>query len=836
MATRAVAPSKRSGRFTNLATTLPTLVPALLIPAILLLAACSESNPVDATCETDPSLCEPGENNTAAYFASLPSWKEFAQPDTTFRNELKAEADTLPIQEEILDSVPVYDSTGVAEYEKDVRYVCQARPFTISDAPERIVMFDPNRSILYAGALIQGKSRKELGSLLPLTISQRRPIRVSIPDLPTGENVREIVPTQGSVESARGEMIGDAVLNDLATPTSSTFEMETYHSEKSFAISANLSGRYLGFEGSASGSLARSLSETTVTAHFYQRMYTVVVEPPAEGFFSDEFTDAVLEEHVAAGRIGPDNLPVYVSEVVYGRMMMFSVTSTASEEDIRAAMQASYNTFTGSVSGGMSSRSQAVLENSKIAITAVGGDGDAVEAMIESGDWSQYFASSAELSQAVPLSYTFTNLGDGSIAAVTEATDYNINECHPKPLIPGTFDFNSLQQVSVPLTPGYRTLWGDVDGDGYQDMIFGYLSGSTNEIAVALGDANGSFTIQSAEGATVTPAEGWSLFEHSAVGDFDGDGDDDVVWNRLDSSGNALYVALSDGDGTFTWGERQERAGGWGPYALHVADLDNDGAEDLVWNGITSSTNRTYVGMSAGNGTFDMSAGPQDQTGTCCWAGTDFMIGDVTGDGFVDLIHSRTLENDNANWVSVGVGDGTFQMDCCAYFTAYGSGGWADYEPLFGDINGDQRTDLFWIADTRTTHPIPIHRALGTASGVLTKLTWQEVPDSADATGPFEVRIGDVDADGDSDIILVDLDSSNNRPVLTDRARIWVGLGTVDQTGTYFDFTPQDQLHPEQEVWGQYRVHVADVNGDAKADVVLHWNASPHQVYVALAK
>lgn len=809
-------------------------LPAILLPAILLLAACSESNPVDATCETDPSLCGPGDNNTAAYLANLPSWQEFAQPDTTFRNELDVEADTLPIQEEIVDSVPVFDETGVAGYETDVRYVCQAEPYTISDAPERIVMFDPNRSILYAGALIQGRSRKELGSLLPLTISQRRPIRVSIPDLPTGENFREIVPTQGSVESARGEMIGDAVLNDLATPSSSTFEMDTYHSERSFAISASLSGSYLGFEGSASGSLERSLSETTVTAYFYERMYTVVVEPPAEGFFSDEFTDAVLQEHVAAGRIGPDNLPVYVSEVVYGRMMMFSVTSTASEEDIRAAMRASYNTFTGSASGGVSSRHQAVLETSKIAITAVGGDGDAVASMIETGDWSQYFASSAELSQAVPLSYTFTNLGDGSIAAVTEATEYTINRCSPKPLVPGTFDFAPLQQVSVPLSPGYRTSWGDVDGDGFPDMIFSYLSGSTNEVAVALGDANGNFAIQAAEAATVTPAEGWSLYEYSTVGDFDGDGDDDLVFNRLDDE-NSFYVALSDGDGTFSWGDRQTRVEtGWTIYDVYAEDLDNDGLDDLLWNGHTQATNRTYTALSAGDGTFDLSTGFMDQQGTCCWSGVDFLMGDVTGDGFVDLIHSRTLENGNVNWVSISNGDGTFRMTDDA-FTSYGSIGWGDYEPLSGDINGDQRTDLVWIADARAD--IPIHRALGNANGVFTTLSWQHVPDDADGAGPYEVRIGDVDADGDSDIVLVDLDSSNNTPVTTNRARIWVGLGTTDDDrGTYFDFKPVDQLHPEQEVWGQYRVHVTDVNDDGKSDLVLHWNSSPHQIYVALAK
>jgi hypothetical protein len=266
---------------------------------------------------------------------------------------------------------------------------------------------------------------------------------------------------------------------------------------------------------------------------------------------------------------------------------------------------------------------------------------------------------------------------------------------------------------------------------------------------------------------------------------------------------------------------------------VHVADVDNADGDDLVWNGITADRNRTYVGLAVGDGTIDMTLSGADQGGTCCWSGTDFMIGDVTGDGFVDLIHSRTLALSNANWVSVGKGDGTFDMTDNA-FTSYGNPGWDDYEPLLGDVNGDQRTDLFWIADARID--IPIHRATGNADGRFTKLGWQHVPDSADGAGPYEVRTGDVDADGDSDIIMVDLDSSNNKPNATNRARVWVGLGTVDQLGTRFDFTPVDQLHPAQEVWGQYRVHVMDVNGDDKADLVLHWNSSPHQVYVGLAK
>jgi hypothetical protein len=71
--------------------------------------------------------------------------------------------------------------------------------------------------------------------------------------------------------------------------------------------------------------------------------------------------------------------------------MMFSVTSSASESEIRAAMNASYNTFTGSVSGGLDTKHEAVLEQSEIAITAVGGDGDAAAAMIRTASRSRSF-------------------------------------------------------------------------------------------------------------------------------------------------------------------------------------------------------------------------------------------------------------------------------------------------------------------------------------------------------------------------------------------------------------------------------------------------------------
>ncbi|MGD2045873.1 MAG: FG-GAP-like repeat-containing protein [Gemmatimonadota bacterium] len=805
-------------------------IAALVAPVAMLAVACGNDE------STGPGGGGGTPADAEAYLSELPSWEEFAQPDTVLRDELDAEGDTLPVAETILDSVPVFaDGGGIDSVLTDVRYVCQARPYSISDAPKEIVMFNPQRAIVYAGAMIQGRSKKELGSLLPLRPPHRREITVSIPKLATGENSRTVVPTQANVDGAWGDIIGNAVIADLSTGVETSFEMSSYHSESEYALRASISGHYLNFEGSASGSIDKSLAKNTVTATFIQRMYTVVVEPPEGGFFGDDFTQADLDKLVGDGLIGPDNLPVYISEVVYGRMMMFSVTSTATESEIRTAMQASYDTFAGGASGEVSGKNRSVLESSEITIYAIGGSGEAVANMIRTGNWAAYFEDEPLLSEAVPLSYTFTNVGDNSIAAVTEATKYNINECEPRPLVPGTFDFNAQQELSVPLSPGYQTYFGDIDGDDRQDMIFSYRSGSTHNLAVATADASGTYTVGGSEAATVTPAEGWSLFNKAAVGDVDGDGDDDIVFNKLDTQ-NSFYVALSDGDGTFTWSDRQDRGEtGWGIYTPYVVDLDNDGSGDLLWNGHTTGTNRTYTAISAGDGTFDLSGGAQDQVGTNSWTDTEFFIADVTGDGYLDLIHTRSRDDNNVVWVSRSNHDGTFDMSDGA-FTNYSQCCFGDYNPLVGDINNDQRADMFWIADGRST--IPIHRALGNANGTFTRLSWQHVPAEADSSGPYEVRMGDVDGDGDSDIILVDLNGDNNHPdPNTNGAKIWVGLGSVDvDLGTIFDFKPVDQVHPNQDVWGQYKVVATDVNGDDKTDLVLHWNSSPHRVYVALAK
>src|SRR6056297_2039586 len=585
----------------------------LIILPFYLVTACSDNG----TSVEEPQNVE----QVGDFLESLPSWNQFAPAESTQPPTPAGEPEN---QEDVTMDVEVVTDDGSTELLENVTYSCQAQPYTLTDNPEQIAMYSPDREILYAGGLIQGKSHRDgLGSLLGLPISERAPINVSIPGLANDDNFRTVdSPNQASVDQAVGSMIGGATASGLSTPSSISFKMETYHSETQSALQMGLSGRYLGFEGSASGSIDKKQSETTITAQFYQKMYEVVVEAPQSpgDFFSEDFTEARLQQQVNQGRIGPDNLPVYVSTIVYGRMMMFSLTSTASESDIRATMQAGYNSIGGNVEANLSAKQKSILSESKIKITSIGGDDKATLAMIQSGDWSQYFTEDAPLSSASPMSYTFRNLGDGSIASVTETTEYNIRTCTARQATPGTFDLRDAATLSIPIKKPFSTMTADVDGDGNDDLVFNHRE-AANEIAIAFSNGDGTFAAPQKSTHPATP-DGGSATADFVTADLENDGSTELIWSRVgnandDNIKNITYVARASGrsleflDGV-THPDTPRQGGSWDEYRTLVGDMDGDGDDDLAWN-LLGGRNRTFVGFSNGDGTFTLPTTSQNQ-------------------------------------------------------------------------------------------------------------------------------------------------------------------------------------------------------------------------------
>jgi len=378
----------------------PRLLTALLAATcILLVFGCSDDS-------TDPTGGVAAD--TDSYLKDLPTWEEFS-PQLASED---AATDT---------------STACLDMVGDQRFLCTETPKSITDTPNDVVTFNAGGDILWPGALIQGATYVGgMGTMLELGIRQRAPLTVSV-DLLFPDNSRTVEnPTLATVQSAVGELISGADANH-ESGSAISYKRTVAHSLDHLALKLGLSVKYMG--GSARGDLAyESSTETnTVAAYFVQRMFTITIVQPQtpSGFFSSAFNQGLLQEQIDLGRIGPDNLPVYVSQVVYGRMMVMTMTSTRSTTDMMAALKASYF----AVRAETQLEDNSVFEESEFTVAAVGGEGSSVMAMLSTGDLADYFAQDASLTTAVPISYTLRNMADNTVASVSETTTYTERTC-----------------------------------------------------------------------------------------------------------------------------------------------------------------------------------------------------------------------------------------------------------------------------------------------------------------------------------------------------------------------------------------------------------------------
>jgi hypothetical protein len=353
----------------------------------------------------------PESSDVNGYVQSLPAWTDFA-PNAPAANEATGD-----------ESDPVIFTVGPTEY------TCTTTPYSLTQTPDKITVFNPDAEIMWLGALLQGKGHRDgLGSLAELPIRQRGPLRIFIDLLSEANGITVENPDAQSVASAIGGLIEQASLAGHLAGSNTSFDMKQTHSLRQASLELGVSARYMGTTVESELSYQEELEENTLTAYFVQRMFTTsMVLPQTPGaMFSDSFTRGDLQTQIDAKAIGPDNLPTYISSVVWGRMLMVTMTSTHSFQEMEAALTATNDAIG---SGSISAQDQQVLDESTFKISTVGGNDEGVENLIRTGQLGSYFDADLALTQARPLSYTVRNLGDNSIATVSETTNYNLKQC-----------------------------------------------------------------------------------------------------------------------------------------------------------------------------------------------------------------------------------------------------------------------------------------------------------------------------------------------------------------------------------------------------------------------
>lgn len=390
---------------------------------LLALVACG-----DDPAGTGPGAVDEGKAAVGATVNALPSWESISPLVTASADPLEGDPEGTPAA--LPDSDPRYSG----------EHLCTTTPYSLAKNPEKIITMSSNQGLLVPGVLLQGKSHL-LGSLQQLRIDQRAPIDLVIDE--AGALVPGIAieaPSLSTLRAGVNTLIQDAETSGFEQSSSVFFEKVTSHSTEHAALALGLSARYLNAEASADMRTETSASQTTVAARFIQEAFTIRADGPSfvDDWFTDDFTQAVLDQYVTTGQIGPDSPPLYVLSVKYGRIVMVNFTAAESREEVEAVFEAGYRNGVGSLEGKLTAEQESMMQSADIRVVSLGGPAEGgfqfAKEILNPGDpdaigLDGFFAQDVALTTFVPISYTIADLRTGAVAVVGETTQYDVLEC-----------------------------------------------------------------------------------------------------------------------------------------------------------------------------------------------------------------------------------------------------------------------------------------------------------------------------------------------------------------------------------------------------------------------
>jgi hypothetical protein len=400
---------------------------------------------------------------------------------------------------------------------------------------------------------------------------------------------------------------------------------------------------------------------------------------------------------------------------------------------------------------------------------------------------------------------------------------------------------------------------GDVNGDGYSDILIGAryfnTSGyvSAGSVFVFHGSAQG-LSASVPDSINGEQENGQLGFSVGGAGDVDGDGYGDVIvgapyFDHGQASEGRVYVYQGSVTGIVTdtvWIAESNLANAhFGSAAGSAGDVNGDGYGDVIVGAPGYANGQTEEGAAFVWFGSPYGLGSSGDPTTANWKseGNQALAylgsavasaGDVNGDGYSDVIvgaygYDHGKSNEGMAQVFCGSANG---LASAPAWTAEGDLAEAAFGRSVGsagDVNGDGYSEVIVGAYKFTHNETNEGRAYvydGAKSGLSSVPDWTAESNQIQAFFGFAVgTAGDVNGDGYSDVIVGAYQYQNGstwRDAHEGAAFVW--YGSAAGLGTAGDPTNADWMADSNQPMSQFGYAVStagDVNGDGYSDVII---------------
>jgi len=339
-----------------------------------------------------------------------------------YRERLRAVRDIRSGEPTAAQATAVAPACSTIERNQGVYFARTAERKHLESTLSDLVVFNANRDTVWPGALLRWSS---LSSGNPARIDvPRTPVEIWL-DVSHSPNIRRagVTARGSSVHTAINELL---IANPTGYAAGIDFNYSEVHTVEQSLLELGISAEWL--TGSATASLTekKKLENHVVLASFTQVYYSVVYEPPSAG------NHTVLPpglDHVTLDEVfDKEDPPVYISQVNYGRRMLFRLESELTFSEVKSALEVVQDFAAGKATLELANEAMASLRSTEIKLVIKGGDPNPAARVITTQDFLQFITSGlvpSASSPGVPVSYTVKQLRDNALVAFKRMTDFD---------------------------------------------------------------------------------------------------------------------------------------------------------------------------------------------------------------------------------------------------------------------------------------------------------------------------------------------------------------------------------------------------------------------------